>query len=556
METETVSNASEELLETLNLVTLVGAGLILVAVIAAFVYVRSVRANDELKSKKRWIGQIPSMISTLGVLGTFIGITIGLYYFQTKDLDNSIPLLLEGLKTAFMTSLAGMFGSLVMSWYINSAFDSEEEGVSNMEDAVKQMRTEIVAGLKGLKDESKAEKEDIHQMLLLMRETNNHNAHTANATTTMKELLANKAETFDKISSRLHSIKESETSTVTLLTEQNTLLTNIGGGNAGLIEEIRSTNILLSTVAHRIRLIKETVEATDHRLGEMQDTQTAMAGIDEDINEKVGKLGNKLHEEVLEIEQSMDKTNQLLKKKFEEFAELLKKSNTEALVEVMKKVTEEFQKQMNALISKLVKENFDQLNKSVERMNKWQQENKEMIKELTQQYKDMAQQFGQTGDTLHKVGTDTKALVGDGGKLQQLIKSLSAVLVEDKKFVEITKKLESTVELTKNNMTQFDASTKSLNEWVRKQRNFVDGVTLLINKLDELNNLRDYSEEFWKETKKGMNDGVNIIKKGSEQLNQQLTNLDVKFYERLAATLSELDACIQAMVNGNTNKNR
>ena len=122
--------------------------------------------------------------------------------------------------------------------------------------------------------------------------------------------------------------------------------------------------------------------------------------------------------------------------------------------------------------------------------------------------------------------------------------------------MEITKKLESTVELTKNNMTQFDASTKSLNEWVRKQRNFVDGVTLLINKLDELNNLRDYSEEFWKETKKGMNDGVNIIKKGSEQLNQQLTNLDVKFYERLAATLSELDACIQAMVNGNTNKNR
>lgn len=551
METETVSNASEELLETLKLVTLVGAGLILVAVIAAFIYVRSVRANDELKSKKRWIGQIPSMISTLGVLGTFIGITIGLYYFQTKDLDNSIPLLLEGLKTAFMTSLAGMFGSLVMSWYINSAFDSEEEGVSNMEDAVKQMRTEIVAGLKGLKDESKAEKEDIHQMLLLMRETNNHNAHTANATTTMKELLANKAETFDKISSRLHSIKESEASTVTLLTEQNTLLTNIGGGNAGLIEEIRSTNILLSTVAHRIRLIKETVEATDHRLGEMQDTQTAIAGIDEDINEKVGKLGNKLHEEVLEIEQSMDKTNQLLKEKFEEFAELLKKSNTEALVEVMKKVTEEFQKQMNALISKLVKENFDQLNKSVERMNKWQQENKEIIKELTQQYKDMAQQFGQTGDTLHKVGTDTKALVGDGGKLQQLIKSLSAVLVEDKKFVEITKKLESTVELTKNNMQMFDESTNKLNEWVRKQRNFVDGVKDLIKKLEELNNLRNYSEEFWRETRQGMNDGVNILKDGSKELNNQISFLNASFYERLSTTLSELDACIQAMIEGN-----
>ena len=83
----------------------------------------------------------------------------------------------------------------------------------------------------------------------------------------------------------------------------------------------------------------------------------------------------------------MDKTNSLLERKFDEFTELLKKSNTEALVEVMKEVTAEFQKQMDALISKLIQENFDQLNKSVERLNQWQQENKEMIASLTKQYK-------------------------------------------------------------------------------------------------------------------------------------------------------------------------
>lgn len=50
-------------------------------------------------------------------------------------------------------------------------------------------------------------------------------------------------------------------------------------------------------------------------------------------------------------------------------------------------------------------------------------------------------------------------------------------------------------------MEQFDESTKVLNDWVRKQRNFVDGVQLLIEKLDELNKIRDYGEQFWKGTK-------------------------------------------------------
>ena len=73
---------------------------------------------------------------------------------------------------------------------------------------------------------------------------------------------------------------------------------------------------------------------------------------------------------------SMNKNNELLQKKFDEFSELLAKNNTEALVEVMKSATEQFNTQMSALIEKLVQENFQELNNSVNRMNKWQQENK------------------------------------------------------------------------------------------------------------------------------------------------------------------------------------
>ncbi|NBL00497.1 MAG: hypothetical protein EOM50_21340, partial [Erysipelotrichia bacterium] len=223
-------------------------------------------------------------------------------------------------------------------------------------------------------------------------------------------------------------------------------------------------------------------------------------------------------------------------------------SNTEALVEVMKGVTKEFQTQMNSLINKLIQENFDQLNQSVEKLNVWQQENKDMITSLTKQYKDMADNFEETSGVLSKVSGDTKTLVSEGGKLESLITSLNKVLIEDEKFVYVSTQLEASASLTKTSVEEFQKSTKTLNDWVSKQRNFVDGVQLLIEKLDELNKLRDYNDVFWKSTKEKMEEGVGIISQGTKTLNSQITSLDQQFYARLSTTLAELDSCIQAMV--------
>jgi chromosome segregation ATPase len=56
-----------------------------------------------------------SVIVSLGVLGTFVGIFIGLLGFDTTSIKDSVPILLEGLKTAFLTSIIGMFLSIYLS---------------------------------------------------------------------------------------------------------------------------------------------------------------------------------------------------------------------------------------------------------------------------------------------------------------------------------------------------------------------------------------------------------------------------------------------------------
>ena len=55
----------------------------------------------------------PTLLTSLGILGTFVGIISGLLDFDTSDIDSSIGPLLEGLKTAFISSVAGMFLSVL-----------------------------------------------------------------------------------------------------------------------------------------------------------------------------------------------------------------------------------------------------------------------------------------------------------------------------------------------------------------------------------------------------------------------------------------------------------
>ena len=63
---------------------------------------------------KSFAGSIPSFLTSIGILGTFAGIFIGLVNFNTEPgmLDESVKLLLEGMKVAFSTSIAGLSSSL------------------------------------------------------------------------------------------------------------------------------------------------------------------------------------------------------------------------------------------------------------------------------------------------------------------------------------------------------------------------------------------------------------------------------------------------------------
>lgn len=65
---------------------------------------------------KKPVSLVANFASTMGVLGTFVGVFIGLLEFNTSDISASVPPLLEGLKTAFITSIVGMIMSMLIKW--------------------------------------------------------------------------------------------------------------------------------------------------------------------------------------------------------------------------------------------------------------------------------------------------------------------------------------------------------------------------------------------------------------------------------------------------------
>lgn len=65
----------------------------------------------------RFVESAPTLMTSIGIIGTFLGIIIGLWGFDVNAIDDSIPALLAGLKTAFLTSVVGMIGAVVFKLF-------------------------------------------------------------------------------------------------------------------------------------------------------------------------------------------------------------------------------------------------------------------------------------------------------------------------------------------------------------------------------------------------------------------------------------------------------
>ena len=95
--------------------------------------------EDETDSlvHKRMLDLVPDMLTSLGILGTFVGLVWGLRSFQPstyETMTSSVASLVDGIKVAFMTSIYGLILSLVCSYSLRTGYQAMADALQEFLD--------------------------------------------------------------------------------------------------------------------------------------------------------------------------------------------------------------------------------------------------------------------------------------------------------------------------------------------------------------------------------------------------------------------------------------
>jgi hypothetical protein len=95
----------------------------------------------QINFSARSVTQGPALLTMLGIAGTFLGIAIGLYYFDPNNVTSSIPGLIGGIRTSVWASFTGiLFAILLKVRYALAKEENEEIGdKSDVEVLVEQL---------------------------------------------------------------------------------------------------------------------------------------------------------------------------------------------------------------------------------------------------------------------------------------------------------------------------------------------------------------------------------------------------------------------------------
>lgn len=105
-----ITSAFEQFLMQMNAAETTEYFFWFVAIVFAFAFFQARKGEHS-----RFLEYAPTLMTASGILGTFVGVVIGLMNFDTNNIDQSIPTLLAGLKTAFITSIVGMMAAILFN---------------------------------------------------------------------------------------------------------------------------------------------------------------------------------------------------------------------------------------------------------------------------------------------------------------------------------------------------------------------------------------------------------------------------------------------------------
>jgi chromosome segregation ATPase len=358
---------------------------------------------------------IPPVFPTLGIFCTALGITIGIWDFNTDDIQGSIPELLKGLRLAFVATMAGILG-LIIFQKVNAIVQKEIDDNPNRP---RKHSDELTA---------------ISELTLAIQELKREGEEQ-----NKKLIDAIGVELNDRVASKLASleneVKKSSTSELEALNKIST-----------------TTNEAKNEISEQLKKLREEQKATSEKAN--QNTDQIIATMKEN-NKLIGKkfdefselLKQNNTEALVEVmkrtteqfnAQMSDLINRLVKENFSELNDSVKKLNQWQLQnkEQVQKLTDQFQKTtelftISATTLKQVAENTKSLTDDDSKLNIIiRQLNKVMIEDG--KFQDITDKLTATIETLGKTTDsfdETTSKLNDWVKTEKNFKESAQILI-------------------------------------------------------------------------------------------------------------------------------
>ncbi len=446
---------------------------------------------------------VASILTVIGVFGTFLGIFIGLQAFEIENIEASIPGLLEGLKLAFLTSLVGIGSAILLKGIgiVAPLFRKFQKG----KNPIDVERDKFIGALKGIETSGET----------------NLRAQLVTLNTTIKKEGSETRKTLDNIKTHLDGIHTSLTEEEGATFKQlHHLTTTFSNKHEELIrsqtKEGRETRDTLNSIKTEITGIKEAL------IGEDESTVFAqLQELTETVSEKVGEIAAKVGEIA-----------------------------TGQLIEALREVIRDFNKNLTEQFG----ENFKQLNEAVGRTVEWQEQYRQQMDELANEFRIAAQSVEQSrvalasaAESLTTIEDQSDSLVSIAEKLDPILHTLNDQL---EAFSELRQRAHEAFPLIENRLNDLTASFSNTVKTTiaNSHKSMETQRAALATQGDELRKtVGDTTQQFEQLTTRfsgsvetSIADSHNSMNKQREELTARFSSLEIAINAALETTTQQL----------------
>ena len=392
------------------------------------------------KRTNKLISLLPNIVVSFGILGTFVGVYLGLLEFDVSNINDSIPKILEGLKTAFSTSIAGLVASIILKFIFEgkSTWEDSKDNVARQDDPLKLLQA-MVIGIHRLEKSSRA----IENSIVSCFRSDEEYSLISQLKLIRQEVVDSKREIVNSFENFANKIAQSNTDALV-----DALKKVIGDFNT-LLNELVSESFKELSVA----MIKLTEWQEEYKT-QMDKTQDTVATLLDQMNKSV-KVLRETSDKITNVDNSLEKIDisvgsisvsaddismhianlQLQNKALEQSISSIKQIGDEA-----KKVIPE----INAQINKLTGDLKDTVSTTTDSLKQTTQDTSDSIKSTIIDIKNSANQHTESIKRIDDALDEelTKSLNYLAGSLG----ALSAKFVED--YQPLTEQLRKIVRLS------------------------------------------------------------------------------------------------------------